>query len=346
LSYGALCFSKSKGFVLFMGLFFNHDERRLRAFWRLLIQLTLFVAGSELLGLVALGLFIPWSAIFFAAYALLTLLVALGSVWLAGRFLDRRTFFVGFGLQIGNGAWWLDLAFGLFLGALLMTGIFLVELEAGWIKINGSFEGASIYTSFFPAIVAPIVLFFCTGISEELVFRGYQLKNIAEGLNFSSLGPKRAILLAWILSSSVFGLLHLTNPNATAISAINIAVTGLLLGVGYLLTGRLAISIGLHMSWNFFEGNVFGFPVSGLEPVGAQFISIEQGGPLLWTGGAFGPEAGLVDIAVSIAGSLLIVVWVRARSGRVALQTSLAEPPTSEIEVHEAPLAPDERHVR
>ena len=166
------------------------------------------------------------------------------------------------------------------------------------------------------------------GIAEELVFRGYQLKNIAEGLNFSSLGPKRAILLAWILSSTVFGLFHLANPNATLISTINVAVTGLLLGVGYLLTGRLAISIGLHISWNFFEGNVFGFPVSGREPIGAQFISIEQDGPLLWTGGAFGPEAGLVDILVSVIGALLILVWVRARSGRVALQTSLAEPPS------------------
>ena len=112
---------RARGFVLFMGLFRNHNERRLRAFWRLLIQLTLFVAGSELLGLMALGVFIPWSATFFAAYALLTLLVALGSVWLAGRFLDRRTFFGGFGLQMYNRGWWFDLAFGLFLGALLMT---------------------------------------------------------------------------------------------------------------------------------------------------------------------------------------------------------------------------------
>jgi membrane protease YdiL (CAAX protease family) len=283
----------------------------------------------------ALGMFIPWSATFFAAYALLTLLVALASVWLAGRFLDRRTFIVGLGLQIYNPGWWLDLAFGLLLGALLMTGIFLTELEAAWIKVNGTFESVSgtfesvtTHTSFFSAIGAAILLFFSVGIAEELVFRGYQLKNIAEGLNFSSLGPKTAILLAWIISSSVFGLFHLANPNATLISTINVAVTGLLLGVGYLLTGRLAISIGLHISWNFFEGNVFGFPVSGREPIGAQFISIEQDGPLLWTGGAFGPEAGLVDILVSVIGALLILVWVRARSGRVALQTSLAEPPS------------------
>jgi CAAX protease family protein len=318
-----------------MGLFLNNNERRLRAFWRLLIQLALFAAGSKLLDLLALGVFIPWSATSFSAYALLTLLVPLGTVWLAGRFLDCRTFIVGFGLQIYNPGWWLDLAFGLLLGALLMTGIFLTELEAAWIKVNGTFESVSgtfesvtTHTSFFSAIGAAILLFFSVGIAEELVFRGYQLKNIAEGLNFSSLGPKTAILLAWIISSSVFGLFHLANPNATLISTINVAVTGLLLGVGYLLTGRLAISIGLHISWNFFEGNVFGFPVSGREPIGAQFISIEQDGPLLWTGGAFGPEAGLVDILVSVIGALLILVWVRARSGRVALQTSLAEPPS------------------
>jgi uncharacterized protein len=139
-----------------MGLFLNNDERRLRAFWRLLIQLALFAAGSKLLDLIALGVFIPWSATSFAAYALLTLLVPLGTVWLAGRFLDRRTFIVGFGLQIYNPGWWLDLAFGLLLGALLMTGIFLTELEATWIKVNGTFESVNgtfesvtTHTSFF-----------------------------------------------------------------------------------------------------------------------------------------------------------------------------------------------------
>jgi hypothetical protein len=84
--------------------------------------------------------------------------------------------------------------------------------------------------------------------------------------------------------------------------------------------------MGLHMAWNFFEGNVFGFPVSGWGTLGATFLFIEQSGPPLLTGGTFGPEAGVLTIAASILGALMILLWVRARRGRVSLQTSLAEP--------------------
>ena len=168
------------------------------------------------------------------------------------------------------------------------------------------------------------------GIYEELVFRGYQLTNMAEGLNFRRLGPRGAIVLAVVLSSSLFGGFHVWNPSASAISTVNLALWGgLLLGSSYVLSGRLALAMGLHIAWNFFEGNVFGFPVSGVETVGATFLSIEQSGPLLFTGGAFGPEAGVLTNAASVVGFLLILLWVRIRSGKVALRTSLAVPPTA-----------------
>ena len=101
------------------------------------------------------------------------------------------------------------------------------------------------------------------------------------------------------------------------------------MGSSYVLTGRLALPMGLHIAWNFFEGNVFGLPVSGVETVGATFVSIEQSGPLLLTGGAFGPEAGVLTNAASILGFLLILLWVRIRSGKVALRSSLVVPPTA-----------------
>jgi uncharacterized protein len=245
-----------------------------------------------------------------------------------GRFFDRRALF-GFGLRIDR-RWWLDFGFGLLLGALLMAGIFLTELAAGWVTVSGAFETTREGDPFFPVILAPLVGWVLLGIYEELVFRGYQLTNMAEGLNFGRLGPRGAIVLAVVLSSSLFGGFHVWNPSASAISTVNLALWGgLLLGSSYVLSGRLALAMGLHIAWNFFEGNVFGFPVSGVEPVGATFLSIEQSGPLIFTGGAFGPEAGVLTNAASVLGFLLIVLWVRIRSGKVALRTSLAVPPTA-----------------
>ena len=322
-----------------MNPFWNERERRLPALWRLLLQASLLVITGLVLGaLVAvaiplLGAQMPGGGtaglladpFFFAANYGVSLVAVVASVWLAGRFLDRRPF-SDFGLRLDKD-WWLDFGFGLFLGALLMTGIFLVELAAGWVRVVGTFEAVG-GGAFFPVILAPLAAFLCVGFAEELSSRGYQLKNMAEGLNYPVLGgPKGAVILAWVLSSMIFGLLHAANPNATAISTINIALAGLLLGVGYVLTGRLAIPIGLHITWNFFQGNVFGFPVSGIDPIGATFISIEQSGPPVITGGVFGPEAGLFDIAAIVIGSLLTWLWVRVRHGKATVETSIAEPP-------------------
>ncbi len=326
-----------------MNLFRNSSEKRLRAFWRLLLQYTLYSYLTTVLVIVPSLVFLAVSegtvfgestgaaraaspALFVSGYVA-SLVAVLASVWLAGRFLDRRPF-SGFGLRPDR-TWWPDFCFGLVLGALLMTAVFFVELAAGWITITGAFETVGEGNSFALSILFVLVAFMCVGFYEELLSRGYQLQNMAEGLNFPSLGPKGAVLLAWALSSVVFGLLHLRNPGTSLASTVNIAFAGLLLGAGYVLTGRLAIPVGLHATWNFFQGNVFGFPVSGIGPIGATFVSIEQGGPLLLTGGAFGPEAGLLGTAAMVVGSLLIWLWVRARHGKANIQASIADPPAN-----------------
>ena len=146
-------------------------------------------------------------------------------------------------------------------------------------------------------------------------------------MKWGPLGPRGAILATTLLTSMVFGMLHAGNPNASPISTFNITIAGVLLATGMLLTGELAIPFGLHIAWNFFQGNVFGFPVSGGDVRGATFISVLQGGPDLWTGGAFGPEAGLLGLSVTLIGILLTGLWVRWRYGRVRLDLSLARAP-------------------
>ncbi len=92
-----------------------------------------------------------------------------------------------------------------------------------------------------------------------------------------------------------------------------------------MLTGELAIPIGIHITWNFFQGNVFGFPVSGTN-AGATLVAIKQSGPDIFTGGAFGPEAGLIGIAAVFLGSVLIWWYVKLRYGKALLWENLAVP--------------------
>jgi uncharacterized protein len=320
-------------------LFFDESTGRLRALWRLLLQyltyrvivlpllVNLLVATWLVLGgqRTAGGLAASGSPMLPVISGAAGLLGALLSVWLAGRFLDRRPF-EDFGFHL-NAGWWLDLFFGLALGALLMTAVFLIELMLGWVKVTGAFESFVSGAPFWLAILIPAALFLCVGFYEELIFRGYQLRNAAEGLNLPVVGHRDAVLLAWVLSSAFFGYLHATNPNATLLSTVNVAVAGLMLGAGYVLTGELAIPIGLHVTWNFFQGAVFGFPVSGLKVGGATFLNLDQGGPDLWTGGRFGPEGGLLAPVAMVAGVFLIALWVRLRHGRVGIHTPIAEGP-------------------
>jgi membrane protease YdiL (CAAX protease family) len=235
---------------------------------------------------------------------------------------------VDFGFRL-NRNWWIDFGFGLLLGAILMVIIFSVELAAGWVTITATLAAPQ-GSAFVPAILGVLLMFVLVGFNEELASRGYQLRNMAEGLNWRSIGPRWAIVIATLLSSAIFGLMHLGNFNMTAISTFNLFLAGISLAVGYLLTGDLAIPIGLHITWNFFQGNVFGFPVSGMPFNRTTFIAIEQGGPELWTGGAFGPEAGLVGIGAMVLGVLLTVLWVYLRRGTVSLHLPLAQAPVRE----------------
>jgi membrane protease YdiL (CAAX protease family) len=332
-----------------VNVFWNYADRRLRALWRIFLQafvwfnavsvLTIPIAAAVVFAAVAQGrlnmqdlagsgkalvelmgqpgpLFVLQSVYF---------LTALATVWLAGRFLDRRPF-ADFGFHFSR-RWWIDFAFGLFLGALLMACVFLAELAAGWVEVTG-FAVSTISGLGFPlAVWIPIVMFLFAGISEELIARGYQIKNYSEGMNSDRFGPRPAILAAAVLSSIFFGFLHAANPNISLVSVLNLMAAGIFLAAGYILTGELAVSIGIHITWNVFQGNVFGFQVSGMKPAAAQLLAVRQGGPDLLTGGAFGPEGGLIGLGAMLLGCALIVLWVRITRGRVSLARSLAESP-------------------
>jgi len=280
-------------------------EGRLRSGWRLLAYILLVILCGLALSLPLVLLFAlfrlpPWTSQFVGRAA--SVGGVLLATWLARRFLDRRPF-VGLGFQRPPG-WWSEALFGVALGAGLMLAIFAVETGLGWAQVTGlawERQGRSAGSPLLNVAGQTALAFWvfvAVAISEELFARGYLLQTLAEGLN-----------LAWgvLISSAIFGLLHLGNPHASWISTVNIMVAGLFLASGYVVTRRLWLPMGLHLGWNFFQGTVFGFPVSGLP--GFSLIRLAEIGPDLATGGAFGPEAGLTGLAATLVGMALIVAW-------------------------------------
>jgi hypothetical protein len=156
-------------------------------------------------------------------------------------------------------------------------------------------------------ILFGLLIFFLVGWQEELMFRGYILHNIQEG-------TKRH----WgvILSSIIFAAYHLTNPNFSWFALVGLFIAGLFLTYPYLRTKMLWLSIGIHFGWNFFEGYVFGFNISGLDAF-PSFIKQSVSGPTWITGGAFGPEAGIVLAPALIVGWILVYLYSKVRANSV-----------------------------
>jgi membrane protease YdiL (CAAX protease family) len=334
----------------FESIFYNHSESRLRSFWRLLIGIalgfivlgTLRVLARYILALLlVLTAQIPFGALgntqqlaqqlnkAFEQFPLLAgihslillLLVILAFVVLA-RWIDRRSW-RDYGFHF-NAAWWRDLGFGLLLGIFLMGIVFGIEYFLGWESLHGLIENGQPNLSFWQLLVDGLIAYILVGVEEEWFFRGFLIKNLAEGLHRPHISPKTAVWISYLLLSLLFGFAHANNANATLISSLNLSLIGLLLGLGFILTGELAIPIGLHIAWNFTQGYIFGFPVSGSD-AHLSLIATKQAGPAVWTGSAFGPEGGLMGLVAALFGVLLIYAWVRLTRDRTSVQAELAQ---------------------
>ena len=144
-------------------------------------------------------------------------------------------------------------------------------------------------------------------VTEELIFRGV-LFRIAE--------ERIGTWMALVLTSVLFGLYHMLNPDATLWGAVAIAIeAGGTLGAAYAATRNLWVPIGLHFGWNFAEAGIFGTEVSGNGKNDGLLHSVTSGSGAI-TGGTFGPEASPYAV---VLGMLLTAVflWVARRRGNL-----------------------------
>ena len=205
------------------------------------------------------------------------------------KYIDKQPFF-HIGLQT-NGRL-KEFNYGIAVGFLIMASAYLFLYFTGEI----TFEG---YNFNYEKILLSIVLFAGISLFEEIIFRGYLLKNLLESFN-----P----LVALFISSILFSLIHGSNPNVTTIGLINIFLAGFFLGVSYVFTKNLWFPVALHFSWNFFQ-SMFGFRVSGLDSYSIIEFSIVENN--LLNGGEFGFESSILSIGILIIGTYLIFKYFK-----------------------------------
>jgi membrane protease YdiL (CAAX protease family) len=224
--------------------------------------------------------------------------LGLAIVWLFRKLVDRRPV-SSLGLSLAGNA--VHGGTGFFLGIFLLCAgscILYVTGSLEWTDVR--FSGNDLFLSFgLMAIVA---------FSEEIVFRGYVLQNLAASL------PG---WIALVVSALLFTIAHLSNRELTVTGTCTIFLTGVLFGINYLFTRNLWFAIMLHFTWNFVQGPLLGFPVSGLPMEGLLQHSVT--GNSLINGGNFGFEGSLVAVLLSAA-TIPVLVLIYRHNARQATE--------------------------
>jgi membrane protease YdiL (CAAX protease family) len=284
---------------------FVNKANNLRAGWRIAIFLFLQVLlSSGVVGILHVLLRIPQTVGNAVAYVVL-----IGTTFLVLRLVDHRPFkSVGLPVHPRLGIEWGQ---GVLLSLLMISLVFVVEFVLGYVHLTWSGQGLRAIAA---SLAMSLLVFLWFGFGEELLFRGYFFQTLIEGSNK---------YVAVLVMSALFGAAHIANPNATVLGVANTILAGVWLSVAYLKTRTLWFPTALHATWNFFQGYVYSFPVSGMKLGGRPLFVLDQSGPEWVTGGAYGPEAGVLTTLVLLFAVLFIL---KSRSIRIGEGIWLASP--------------------
>lgn len=206
-------------------------------------------------------------------------------LWFFMKFIDEEKF-INLGFQIKNRL--IDINLGIIFGFIIMGFGLLILLglnEIEFSEIDYSCKELSL----------SILFYIMVAVVEEVLFRGYILRNLMNSFNK---------YVALIVSSVLFSLMHAANPNMDWFSFLNLFLAGISLGISYNYTKNLWFPIALHFSWNFFQ-TLFGFNVSGQDFY--SLIEIEILDKNIMNGGNFGFEGSLLSIFAQVL--VIAVIW-------------------------------------
>jgi membrane protease YdiL (CAAX protease family) len=175
-------------------------------------------------------------------------------------------------------------------GGLLGASVLLLSVagSARWVADAGTVP------EYAASLAGALAIFAVAAAAEEVLFRGYPFQALVQGIG---------VWPAVVVSSAVFAVGHGRNPNVTWLGLMNIFIAGIMLAVAYLRTRSLWFATALHLAWNWVMSALLDFPVSGLQRDTPLYSARELGADW-WTGGAFGPEAGLAATLAIVGGTL------------------------------------------
>jgi len=208
-------------------------------------------------------------------------------LWIFMKYVNKEKF-INLGFSIKNRL--KDFNVGLILGAVIMIIGYLLLLFLGEIHFKEiRFDGKEIIIS--------VLIFILVAFSEEVIFRGYILRNLMTSFNK---------YVALIISSLFFSVIHGFNPSFDLFSFFDLFLAGVLLGVSYIYTKNLWFPISLHFSWNLFQ-SLLGFNVSGLNVYSIIEFTIAEKNII--NGGDFGFEGSILSIIAQIVFIVLILIY-------------------------------------
>ena len=205
------------------------------------------------------------------------------------------------GLRL-DGRWMRQALAGTGLGMAAMVAVAALIAIAGGVRFELD-PARSVGT-----LATGLYVFLFVALFEELLFRGFVFQRLVDGI-----GAPFALTATALL----FALGHGENPGmqgSTQLWAMgDLALGALLFGLAYLRTGSLALPVGLHLGWNWMQGNVLGFGVSGIDQAG-WLRPLYQAQPQWLTGGEFGPESSVCAVAVDLVAIALLWRWKGTRT--------------------------------
>jgi hypothetical protein len=236
---------------------------------------------------------IPQAWAWYGSFFPFQLLALLGSFKVMTRVFEQKPLGV-VGLAF-HPDWVKELCVGLGIGGIMMVSVGGAEGLLALARFARNPLPASAELAYGGGLLLVLLI---SATNEELAFRGYPFQKLVE-----SLGPLGAVAV----SSACFGLAHLGNPHHTWISTANTMLIGIPFSIAYLRTRSLWMPVGMHFTWNYVQGFVFGLPVSGYT-FPHSLLKVQVRDATWLTGSGYGPEGGLLStVAIGGAGICLFL---------------------------------------